>query len=312
MKNRVAIVTGATSFIGVTLCEYLLSKQYNIFAIVRKNSMNIHNLSKHPSLHIVYSDISNLEPIISIIQEVDVFFNLAWDGRKEKWNDEDVHSKNVSDSLNAICIANRLHCRAFVQFGSQAEYGFMDGLITEDTLCNPQTGYGKAKLTVCQQGAKLAKQIGIKYIHLRIFSLYGEYDHERTLIMTAINKMLANQTIELLSDGKQNWNYLYVRDAVCQIESLVEKILACDNFTFDIFHIASRDTRSIENFLEEMLNITQSNSIIKYNTINSTKTLSLSPSIAKIETLIGKIDYTPFKDGIRNIIHNIQKTYNKY
>ena len=46
-------------------------------------------------------------------------------------------------------------------------------LITEETVCEPKSLYGEAKLAMREKGEKLCSELGLRYIHARIFSAYG-------------------------------------------------------------------------------------------------------------------------------------------
>ena len=54
-------ITGATSFIGTSLIKELYKKNYNIYAIIRKDSNKIKMLSKYKKIHIIEL---NMEDIV--------------------------------------------------------------------------------------------------------------------------------------------------------------------------------------------------------------------------------------------------------
>jgi nucleoside-diphosphate-sugar epimerase len=305
MKNRIAIVTGLTSFIGLVLGKYLLEKGFFVFAVIRKESeYKLNQIEKQERLRIIYSDIYSLNSIVSHIKEADLFFHLAWDGTgiKDRY-DKLIQKRNIAVTLNAIEISSQLNCKCFVNAGSQAEYGFIEGIITENSECNPITEYGKAKLEVFQKGEKLAKSLGIKFVHLRIFSIYGSGDHEWTLVINSLKKMLMNDILKL-SACTQKWNYIYVDDAVQQIIRVAEQALSKEDFVSEIFHIASKDTRILKEFVGIMYQLTGSKSLIEYN-ISSENLLSIEPSISNLEKFIGTMKYISFQDGVKNIIRYI-------
>lgn len=301
------IITGATSFIGVPLCRYLADNGNEIFAIVRKNSKNLYRIKDDNNLRLLYSSMTEIESICEHIQTADVFINLAWDGSsQEKRNNREIHGRNVKDTLTAIRVAGKLGCRLFIESGSQAEYGQQYNLTDESSECNPYTEYGKAKLDIQRQGKALAESIGIGYVHRRIFSVYGEYDHDYTLICTALKKMLANEDVEL-SQCTQHWNFLYIKDAVRIIALLTEKLY--DNGLSDncIINIASPDTRILSEFVEEMKEITSSKSNLLFGGYKTDKLLSINPSTEKLKGYIGDFKFTPFNEGIYNTIEYLKE-----
>lgn len=299
------IITGSTSFIGVFLCRHLIEEGETVYAVCRTVS-NISRLPNSPNLHIIYADIADITTIREMIDIADIFINLAWGGSTQsKRNEFSIHSQNVSNTIKAIKTAKDLGCKLFVESGSQAEYGFHDEIIYENTPCCPVSAYGKAKLEVCNTGMLLSAQLGIKYVHLRIFSVYGENDHSYTLISNSLNKMLINAPLEL-STCVQKWNFLYVVDAAKIIVLLAKKIYYQVNVTNEIFNVASFDTRILRSYIEELKEITKSQSLLLYGAYQTDRLLSLSPSMAKTQLYIDEIKLTPFYVGIQNTIHSMK------
>lgn len=296
------IVTGATSFIGLSLCEVLLSNAHQVYAVCRENSPGLAKLPKNNLLKIIYSDSASIESLLVNVRTADIFINLAWAGTVHgERNDTDIQNKNVENTFRAISVAKELKCKLFVESGSQAEYGYIPGLIKETSVCNPVSEYGKAKLRVCSEGGKLCEQAGLKYLHLRIFSVFGENDHPWTLISSVLHKMMKNEDINLTS-GLQSWNYLYVQDAAQQIYLLCQYVLQQDKYVSEIFHIASDDTRPLKSFIMEMYALTGSKSVLNYGGIQPASSVSLNPCMNKTREAIGFIADYNFGAAIKNIM----------
>lgn len=298
------IVTGATSFLGIALVDYLLRLQHQVVAVCRPNSKG---LSKIPErAEIVFSEMSEYGDLCKEIDKADVFVNLAWDGTGHNGrNVQDIQKENVTNTIDAMFAADKMGCKLFIEAGSQAEYGTVLERITEETPCHPFSEYGKAKLEVKNRLFELSERLGIKYLHLRIFSLFGENDHSWTLVMSSINKMLRNETIDL-SPCTQNWNFLYVKDAVKQIYLLCHYAFRSINFRSEVFNIASNDTRILRQFVEEIHSLTHSRSVLNYGVITPANLVSLNPDVSKTEAAIGFISDYVFKDVVNSIINIIK------
>lgn len=296
------IVTGATSFIGVALCEVLLSNNHIVYAVCRENSLGLAKLPKDSRLKIIYSDSASIETLLTKIQTADIFINLAWAGTVHgERNNTDIQNKNAEYALRAISVAKKLKCKLFVEAGSQAEYGYVSELIKETSACNPFSEYGKAKLKVYLEGGELCTRIGLKYLHLRIFSVFGENDHSWTLISSVLYKMLRNEDIDLTS-CLQLWNYLYVKDAARQIYLLSKYALQQDNYISEVFNIASNDTRPLKSFIMEMYALTGSKSMLNYGAVPSASLVSLNPCMDKTKQAIGFIADYSFGEAIGNMV----------
>lgn len=299
------VITGATSFIGLELLDYLLSQQHQVVAVCRPNSQG---LSKIPAgVEIITAEMSDYGNLHREIEHADVFVNLAWGGTgHDGRNVQDVQHENVINTIAAMFTADKMGCQVFVEAGSQAEYGTVLECINEETPCHPFSEYGKAKLEVKERLFELSEQLGIKYIHLRIFSLFGEYDHPWTLVMSCIDKMLRNEPIDL-SPCTQKWNFLYVKDAVKQIYLLCQYALRNSGYKAEVFNIASKDTRILKAFVDEMYSLAQSKSELNFGVIAPTNVVSLDPDVSKTEAATGFISQYVFKDIVNHIIRNYKQ-----
>lgn len=294
------LVTGATSFIGIELCRMLVGKGYTVIAVCRDEAAAKCKLPA--GVDIVQADMSGYGRLHENVEHADVFINLAWGGTgHDGRNSMEVQAENVEHTVAAMYSAEEMGCELFVEAGSQAEYGTVTTTITEDTPCHPFSEYGKAKLEIKEKGFAFSESTGMKYIHLRIFSLFGEHDHDWTLPMTCIDKMLNNQTMEL-SSCTQNWNFMYVKDAVRRIVRLCEHAMSDEAFVHEVYNIASRDTRMLRDFVERMKELTCSSSELVYGELKSANVVSLQPDVSKTERVTGCLAYTPFDDVVKRII----------
>lgn len=294
------VITGATGFLGNALSDTILteSSENVIYAVCRKK----HCGQAFPVNVIpVWAEMEEYRDLDKQIPNADVFIHCSWGGADHaKRDDREVHQQNVQYSLDAMRAAAQMGCKVFVETGSQAEYGATNEQQTEDMECNPFSEYGKAKLDMWCQGEQLAEQLGIRYIHLRIFSMYGEEDHPWSMIMQCIQKMQRNEHIEL-SECTQNWNYLYVDDAARMIVELCQAYMRQPNIPSGIYNIASEDTRPLKEFVEEMRAITGTQSEIVYGAFKPQVVVALNPSVAKIKRYI-VTSFIPFEEGLQRIL----------
>lgn len=297
------IITGATSFIGLEFTKLVLECGHDVYAVCREGSKSLEELPKDQSLTIVFASMEEYAILPSKIKTADVFVNFAWDGTNHSGRDVvETQQLNVDFSIAALKAAHQMGCKVFVESGSQAEYGSVSSVITEETPCHPFSEYGKAKLRMKEEGFKMAEQLGIKYIHLRIFSLYGENDHPWTLVMSTLDKMLKDETVDL-SLCTQNWNFLYVKDAALQIERLCKYAIVCDKFVHEVYNIASKDTRILKDFVLVLKELSHSTSKLNFGAIQPDHLVSLQPDVNKTEKAAGYINDYKFEEVVRLIVN---------
>lgn len=293
-------VTGASSFIGIELCRYLSENFHEVIAMSRRHNEKLEEIAKHGHLKVFKADMQTLPELAKDIK-ADVFVHLAWAGTThEERNNPAVHEENVRLSLECVKLSNRMGCQLYVDAGSQAEYGIVPGVITEDTPCHPFSAYGKGKLKMYQESSVLTKELGLKYIHLRILSVYGENDHDDTLIKSALKKLKTNEPIEMRSGG-QKWNYVYVKDAARQIAELSIYAVNSEGFHQEVYNIASNDTRQLQDFIISMKKITGSTSELTFGGYNPDKDVNLNPDTNKTSSIVHPLTEWELENIIRQI-----------
>lgn len=308
---RKVIVTGCTSFIGVHLTTFLLKNGCHVIGVCRDLEKAHSLFGDTTSLSLVCLDMDNIDqlPHKIVLDSVDTFFHLAWEGAgHEGRNNKDLQLKNVLRSIKAVEVAKCMNASLFVEAGSQAEYGQVSGVLKPETECHPDNEYGKAKLIFGVEADYLCRKCDLKFIHLRILSLYGEGDKDWTMIINSVNRMLNNEDI-LLSQCSQTWNYLYIRDAVKQMYLLSEYALRRENFKSEVFLIGSNDSRPLRSYIEEMCILTKSKSKLLYGYYKPLNNVELHPDMSKTELATGGFlsEYS-FADGINIIIESINKS----
>ena len=143
------IVTGATSFIGSEFTKLILECGHEVYAVCLENSSALERLPKDPALKLVYSTLEDYSDLPSQIPSADIFVNFAWYGNSvASRSSADEQQKNVLYIIEAFKAAQKMGCKLFVEPGTQAEYGTVTDLITEETHCQPFSEYGKAKVVL--------------------------------------------------------------------------------------------------------------------------------------------------------------------
>lgn len=293
-------ITGASSFVGVEVCRYLTDKGHDVIAMTRRENEHLNTIAAGGHLQVFRADMQNLVERAMDVQ-ADVFVHLAWAGTShEERNNPAIHEENVRLSLEYVRLAKRMGCLLYVDAGSQAEYGIVPGVITEETPCNPFSAYGKAKLEMYHKSRQLTQQLGLKYIHLRILSVYGENDHPNTLIMSSLRKLKKNEPIEMRSGG-QKWNYVYVKDAARQIAEMTLYAYREDDFKCEVYNIASEDTRKLSEFVEVMKRICNSESELNFGGYDVEKDVNLNPDVRKTREIVQPLAKWRFEDVIREV-----------
>ena len=298
---KTILITGATSFIGLHLLKALLP-MYRILAIIRPDSPKKMLLPLDDNLKVYEIDMhdyDNLKELLRL-EKIDCFIHLAWNGtRGAARNDEGIQAKNLKYSQYALESAVKLGVNTFVSAGSQAEYGPWQKKekLSEIIIPNPNTAYGKMKLEFYKIASELCKINKIRFLEPRFFSLYGPGDFSGTMIMTILNNMLQNKPCKLTL-GIQDWNFLYIDDAVSGLIKLLQ-----NKKTHGIYNFGFGESHLLKFYIEKMYQVTKSSSILNYGAIPypSTGMVNVNPDVEKLKSIGWKPEVT-FEEGIKRIL----------
>lgn len=222
---RKIAVTGATGAIGMALIKRAITNSTKVVVFIRKESARGDRIPDNELITKVFcglNEMNNIE-VNDDLKDCDAFYHFAWEGTSgASRNDLYMQNRNVKHALDAVRLASKMGCRVFVGAGSQAEYGRVAGILQPDTPCNPENGYGIAKLCAGHMTRLLCEEEGLSHIWTRILSVYGPYDNERSMMISTIRTLLAGDR-PLLTKGEQQWDFLYSEDAADIMYMLAQK-----------------------------------------------------------------------------------------
>ena len=287
------LVTGAAGFLGWNLVDYLLSHNFSVEAVVRPGSLSNARLRSHPHLHIIplaMEEIAHLSE--QITEPCDYAVHLAWDSRRM---DFAAQRGSLSSTLDLVEELDVIGCRRFLGIGSQAEYGMTNDVMEETRLPQPVTPYGAAKVAALHMTRLRAQQLGIDWLWGRVFSVYGTYEPETTLLSYLARTLRSGETPQMTA-GTQLWDYLHATDAAAAMHALLTR-----GRVGEVYNIAHGDVHPLRSFAEEVREFLAPDRHIDYGVSERVPT-SMRPSVEKIQAHTGWRARVNFPDGV-------QKTY---
>lgn len=330
------VVTGATSFIGAAAVRRLLMAGHQVYAVARPGSANLPQLlaavpdGKQGNLRVVELDLKEIgrlgqvtEPFAATESSgtaeaaradaaafegngrvclADVWLHGGWDGSgSELRARRDVQQANVVQSVAALRTAAALGCRRFVFTGSQAEYGVRHERMSEEMELRPVSEYGKAKVDFGNEARRLSAELGIAYVHARIYSVYGPGDHPWSLVNSCLKTFCAGGEMKL-GECCQQWNFLYINDAAEALCRLAESGAP------GTYNIGSEDTRSLREYVGELHRLCGGRGSLRYGERpqNAEGPADLMPDITKICAETGWRPSTSFAEGIYETMYRLR------
>lgn len=295
------IISGATSSIGIALCEECVTNGIGVVAIIRPESSKCSLIPKSNLIEIVESELSDYDSINSEGIHADAFFHLAWastDGAAARDNTYD-QADNIQAILKAVELAERCKCKVFVGAGSQAEYGRTDEVLTGDTACKPETAYGMTKLCAGMLSRLMCRQKGIDHVWTRILSAYGPNCSKRTVISYTVDTLLQGEK-PVLSDGRQVWDFIYISD-------VARALLACarSGVSGKTYVIGYGKSKLLREFLEEVRDILSPGQDMGFGErpYNADAVMHLECDISDLTADTGFVPTVDFEEGIQRLAH---------
>ncbi|HPN64388.1 MAG TPA: NAD(P)-dependent oxidoreductase [Candidatus Goldiibacteriota bacterium] len=224
MAQVKAVITGASSMLGIALINECIKNGIGVTAVARPGSAKNRHIPAGDGVNIIELGLSEIQKLPAALSgNHDVFFHLGWTNTdKNGRNDVLMQRENIEYTLNAVKAAKEAGCVKFIGAGSQAEYGRYERKINPDMKVSPETPYGAAKYSAGKLSAMYAEKIGLGHIWARVFSAYGPHDSDSTMIMYCISKLLKKEKPSLTKCG-QKWDYIYCDDAALAFRLLWEK-----------------------------------------------------------------------------------------
>lgn len=218
------LITGPTGAVGVSLINELIDNGIYVTAVCRPNSKRLNVIPQHNLVNVVECELSQLKMLGNrLTHDYDAFYHFAWDGTYgESRQDLYLQTQNIIYTLDAVYLASELGCKIFIGAGSQSEFGHVEGVLHPDLPCDPDNGYGIAKLDAGRVSRLACKKLGIRHEWCRIVSLYGPYDGQYTMVMSGILKMLKGERPQY-TKGEQIWDYIYSKDAARAFRLVAQK-----------------------------------------------------------------------------------------
>lgn len=293
--NKV-IITGPTGAVGGALIEELISRQIQVTAVCRPASLRLNAIPVNSLVRIEECGVDSLATLADRLpHDYDAFYHFAWDGTYgADRQDMRRQTKNILYTIDAVHLAKKLGCEVFVGAGSQSEFGHVEGVLHPNLSCNPDNGYGIAKLDAGRMSRLECKKLGIRHEWCRIVSLYGPHDASYTMVMSSIYKMLQGERPQF-TKGEQIWDYIYSKDAARAFRLVAEK-----GKDGAVYCFGTGETRILRDFILAIRNAAAPGMALKFGELPyyPNQVMYLEADIENLTADTGFIPRYPFEKGI--------------
>jgi len=224
---QTVLVTGATGFIASHLLPVLHQKKWLVSAAIRQNS---ENLSEVPIEYTSVGDIDGKTNWQKALAGIDVVIHLAARAHILQESTSDSKAEflkvNIEGTANLVQQSIEAGVKHFIFISSIGAMATMsDRILSENSPCQPDTTYGRSKLSAEQALIDLAKNSSMTWTILRPTLVYGSGNPGN---MERLIKLI-NLGLPLPFASIQN------RRSFVYVENLVDAIAIC------MTHLAARN-----------------------------------------------------------------------
>jgi nucleoside-diphosphate-sugar epimerase len=308
------LVTGGCGFLGSHLCESLLERGEEVFALDSGGTAKIRHLIGHPRLRVVRDSVMSNDIVDSLIAQVDLVYHLAAVVGVEHYVGDpyEVLNVNVNGTQNVLKVAFKYGKK--VVFSSTSEvYGRNPKLPWTEgddrVLGSTQIDrwcYSTSK-AVGEHFCFAYHHLGLPVTVVRYFNIYGprldKLDVGR-IITIFMGQLLRNEPLTVIGDGRQTRCFTYVDDA---IRATVQAGIL-PGTSGQVFNIGTAVETSILDLAKLMLEISGSKSEIRFvskEEIYGTSyedILRRVPDNTRMREVLGVSDEVPLREGLARTI----------
>lgn len=228
MSSKI-VITGGAGFIGSNLCEYFVSKSYEVVCLDNFATGHRHNLSaleNNPKFTLIEGDIRNIEDCKKAVEGADFVLHQAALGSVPRSIKDPITSNdvNVSGFLNMLVACRDAGVKRFVYAASSSTYGDSENLPkVEDIIGKPLSPYAITKYVNELYAEIFSRSYGLETIGLRYFNVFGRKQDPKGAYAAVIPKFVMQlmdyESPVVNGDGNYSRDFTYI-DNVIQMNEL--------------------------------------------------------------------------------------------
>lgn len=306
---RHALVTGGAGFIGSHLVERLLADGFAVTVIdnfdlfydplIKRKNIRLH--IDHPAYKLVEVDMRDSEGLRGELRDdYDVIVHLAAKaGVRPSIQDPILYQQvNVQGTQNLLELANKRGVGLFVFASSSSVYGVNPNQPwhEDDHVLLPISPYASTKVSGELLGHVYSHLYGIRFIALRLFTVYGPRQRPDLAIHKFARLMLDGKPIPVYGDGSSRRDYTYIDDVVEGIRAAMDYRAA----PYEVINLGNNATVSLAELIEALEHTLGTNAKREFLPEQPGDVRTTYADITKSNDLLGFRPKTELLAGVRH------------
>ena len=305
-----ALVTGGAGFIGSHLVDSLLRDHYRVtvldnFDPFYDRSIKLGNIAEHrdsKSWRLIEGDIRDAATVNALPDGIDVIVHLAAAAGVRPSIADPVRYQevNVAGTQNLLELSRQRGIRQFVFASSSSVYGVNPNVPwkEDDHVLQPISPYASTKISGELLGHVYAHLHGIRFLALRLFTVYGPRQRPDLAINKFASLILNGRPIPLYGDGSTRRDYTYVDDIVAGIRGA----MAYEQTPFEVVNLGNDRAVSLTELVRALEEVLDRKASIEWLPEQPGDVPQTWANTDKARRLLGYRSKTLLLDGLRRFL----------
>src|SRR5436309_13168625 len=296
-----ALVTGGAGFLGSHLCDALLADEWNVVAVdnlLTGRTSNLAHLRNEARFEFVQKDIC--EPFD--VGKVDYVFHFASPASPVDYSTHGIATLKVGSlgTFHALDVAHKYGAKYFVSstsecYGDPLEHPQKETYWGHVNPIGPRSVYDEAKRFTEAVTMAYRRYHNVDTRIVRIFNTYGPRMqlNDGRVVPNFMKQAIRGEDLTVYGDGTQTRSFCYVKD---EVEGFLRLAQSDEHFPVNI---GNPEEFTIIDCARRVIEITGSNSRIRYEKLPQDDPKQRKPDITKAKTLLGWEPKIDLETGLR-------------
>ena len=313
--NKTYLVTGGAGFIGSSLADFLLKKDYKVVVIdnfcdfydpsIKRN--NVKDNLDNPNYKLYEIDLRCKSDVEKVFREnkIDVVIHLAaMAGVRPSIENPILYQEvNCIGTQNLLEVMKEYGVKNLVMASSSSVYGNNKKVPFKETdivdyAISPYAATKKSNEVMTHVYHKL---FNMNVIMLRFFTVYGPRQRPDLAINKFTRLMLNDEEVTMFGDGTTSRDYTYIDDIVSGIYSSINYVLN-NNDVYEIVNLGNSSPISLKEMINTIAEVLNKKPKIKEMPMQQGDVNITYADISKAKEMLNYDPKTPFKEGIEKFV----------
>ncbi len=307
------LVTGGAGFIGTHLVEKFIDKQHKVIVIdnlLTGSKKNLEYFFDSENFSFIEFDVQNH---IEVAEDLDYVLHLASPASPKAYAQHPISTLKAGSigTINTLGLAKAKNAKYLLTSTSEI-YG--------DPLVSPQpesywgnvnpngtrSMYDEAKRFAEAAVSSYNRTYDLDTRILRLFNTYGPKMkiNDGRVVTNFIYQAITGNDITIYGQGNQTRSFCYIDDTV----SGILKAMESDNS--EVFNIGNPNEITILQLAEKIIELTNSNSEIKFVKLPEDDPMQRKPDISKANNKLNWFPEVSLEDGLKKTIEWVENSIN--